>query len=83
MKKFFHSPLFRISFSMTMLVISLLLASDFLGLFPKNATNDLTQRKFIVETLAVHVAMELDSGDTAKISELLRTTVKRLSLIHI
>ena len=82
MKKFFHSPLFRISFSMTMLVISLLLASDFLGLFPKNATNDLTQRKFIVETLAVHVAMELDSGDTAKISELLRTTVKRNDIVR-
>ncbi len=81
MKKFFHSPLFRISFSMTMLVISLLLASDFLGLFPKNTTNDLTQRKFIVETLAVHVAMELDGGDTAKISELLRTTVKRNSIV--
>jgi len=81
MKKFFHSPLFRISFSMTMLVISLLLASDFLGLFPKNTGNDLTQRKFIVETLAVHVAMELDGGDSAKISELLRTTVKRNSIV--
>jgi diguanylate cyclase (GGDEF)-like protein/PAS domain S-box-containing protein len=82
MKKFFHSPLFRISFSMTMLVISLLLASDFLGLFPKNIRNDLTQRKFIVETLAVHVAMELDGGDNAKISELLRTTVKRNPMVQ-
>ena len=82
MKKFFHSPLFRISFSMTMLVISLLLASDFLGLFPKNNHNDLTQRKFIVETLAVHVAMELDGGDSAKISELLRTTVKRNRIVQ-
>lgn len=81
MIKFFQSPLFRISFSMVMLVISLLLASEFLGLFPKSNTNALTERKFIVETLAVHVAMELEQENNEKISELLRTTVTRNSIV--
>lgn len=81
MIKFFQSPLFRISFSMVMLVISLLLASEFLGLFPKSDSNQLTQRKFIVETLAVHVAMELEQENNEKISELLRTTVTRNSIV--
>lgn len=61
---------------MTMLVISILLASEFLGLFPNKDKSGLTERKFIVETLAVHVAMELD-GEQEKISEMLRTTVTR------
>jgi diguanylate cyclase (GGDEF)-like protein/PAS domain S-box-containing protein len=81
MINFLKSPLFRISFSMMMLVISLLLASDFLGLFPKHDNNALTERKFIAETLAVHVAMELEQEDAEKISELLRTTVTRNSLV--
>lgn len=81
MIKFLQSPLFRISFSMVMLVISLLLASEFLGLFPKSNTNALTERKFIVETLAVHVAMELEQENNEKISELLRTTVTRNSIV--
>ncbi len=82
MINFLKSPLFRISFSMTMLVISLLLVSDVLSLFPKNDNNALTERKFIAETLAVHVAMELEEEDAEKISELLRTTVTRNSLVE-
>ncbi len=81
MINFIKSPLFRISFSMMMLVISLLLASDFLGLFPKHDSNALTERKFIAETLAVHVAMELEQENDEKISELLRTTVTRNALV--
>ncbi|MEM7257916.1 MAG: diguanylate cyclase, partial [Pseudomonadota bacterium] len=82
MISFIKSPLFRISFSMVMLVISLLLAADFLGLFPKLDNNALTERKFIAETLAVHVAMELEQDDEEKISELLRTTVTRNALVE-
>ena len=82
MIKFFQSPLFRISFSMVMLVISLLLASEFLGLFPKSNSHGLTERKFIVETLAVHVAMELEQENNEKISELLRTTVTRNKIVN-
>ena len=67
---------------MMMLVVSLLLASDFLGLFPKYDNNALTERKFIAETLAVHVAMELEQENEEKISELLRTTVTRNSLVE-
>ncbi len=81
MIKFFQSPLFRISFSMVMLVISLLLATEFLGLFPKTNNSALTERKFIVETLAVHVAMELEQENNEKISELLRTTVTRNNIV--
>ena len=54
MIKFLRSPLFRISFSMTMLVISILLAAQFLKLFPNSDNAKLSERKFIVETLAVH-----------------------------
>ena len=82
MTNFLKSPLFRISFSMTMLVISLLLASDFLGLFPKHDSHAVNERKFIAETLAVHVAMELEQENAEKISELLRTTVTRNSLVE-
>lgn len=82
MIKFLKSPLFRISFSMVMLVISLLLASQILGLFPESNTNSLTERKFIVDTLAVHVAMELEQENNEKISELLRTTVTRNNIVN-
>lgn len=84
MIKFLRSPLFRISFSMVMLVISILLASEFLGLFPNNDNAKVSQRKFIVETLAVHVAMEMDSSDgqgNAELSELLRSTVQRNEIV--
>jgi len=84
MIKFLRSPLFRISFSMVMLVISLLLASEFLGLFPNSDNARLSERKFTVETLAVHVAMELDNSvgqGSDEISELLRSTVQRNSIV--
>ncbi len=85
MMKFLRSPLFRISFSMVMLVISILLAAEFLGLFPNNNNARYAERKFIVETLAVHVAMEMDSSsgeNSEEISELLRTTVQRNSIVQ-
>ena len=84
MIKFLRSPLFRISFSMVMIVISILLASEFLKIFPSNDKAHLSERKFTVETLAVHVAMELDnsSGEGSnEISELLRSTVQRNSIV--
>ena len=69
---------------MVMLVISLLLASEFLGLFPNSDNARLSERKFTVETLAVHVAMELDNSvgqGSDEISELLRSTVQRNSIV--
>jgi len=69
---------------MVMLVISLLLASEFLGLFPNSNNARLSERKFIVETLAVHVAMEMDNSSgqgSAEISELLRSTVQRNNIV--
>ena len=69
---------------MVMLLTSLLLASEFLGLFPDNTKAKLSERKFIVETLAVHVAMEIDDIEdkgSAVISELLRSTVQRNSIV--
>ena len=84
MIKFLRSPLFRISFSMVMLVVSLLLASEFLGLFPDSDDARRSERKFIVETLAVHVAMEMDNSNgvaSDEISELLRSTVQRNNIV--
>lgn len=66
---------------MVMLVISILLVTEVLGLFPKADNNPFTERKFIVETLAVHVAMELEEENTDKISELIRTTVTRNNIV--
>ena len=60
---------------MVMLVISLLLASEAIGLFPNTSKARLAERKFIVETLAVHVAIEMDKSSATgseEISELLR-----------
>ena len=69
---------------MVMLLISLLLASEFLGLFPDNTKSRLSERKFLVETLTVNVATQLDEindqGSTV-ISELLRTTVQRNNIV--
>ena len=67
-----------------MLVISLLLASEALGLFPNTSKARLAERKFIVETLAVHVAIEMDKSSATgseEISELLRTTVQRNKIV--
>ncbi len=69
---------------MVMLVISLLLASEFIGLFPDNENARKSERKFTVETLAVHVAMELDNSSgqgSDEISELLRSTVQRNNIV--
>jgi len=69
---------------MVMLVISLLLASEFLGFFPNSNNAHLSERKFTVETLAVHVAMELDNSSgqgSDEISELLRSTVQRNNIV--
>lgn len=69
---------------MVMLVISLLLASEFLKLFPNNTNAKISERKFIVETFAVHIAMEMDSsaGQTSpEIAELMRSTVQRNSIV--
>ena len=69
---------------MVMLVVSLLLASQFLELFPDSDNARLSERKFTVETLAVHVAMELDNSSgqgSDEISELLRSTVQRNSIV--
>ena len=69
---------------MVMLVISILLASEFLGLFPDNNNSRTAERKFVVETLAVHIAMEMENSDgngSAEISELLRNTVQRNSMV--
>ena len=67
-----------------MLVISLLLASEAIGLFPNTSKARLAERKFIVETLAVHVAIEMDKSSATgseEISELLRTTVQRNKIV--
>ena len=69
---------------MVMLVVSLLLASEFLGLFPDSDDARRSERKFIVETLAVHVAMEMDNSNgvaSDEISELLRSTVQRNNIV--
>jgi len=52
--------------------------------FPNSDNAKLSERKFIVETLAVHVAMEMDTSSgqaSAEISELIRSTVQRNNIV--
>jgi diguanylate cyclase (GGDEF)-like protein/PAS domain S-box-containing protein len=65
-----------------MLVVSLLLASEFIGLFPGKQNSGLVQRKVIAEALAVHIALEMESPDSTKRAEILRTAVSRNEIIQ-
>jgi len=75
--RFLKSPLPRISFGLVMLTVSLLLISDFLGLVPDTRTLEVDFRRHIAESLAVQVSMEIPASDSAKLVQVLDSTVAR------
>ncbi len=75
--RFFKSPLARISFGLVMLTVSLLLISDFLGLMPDSRGSEIAYRQHIAESAAVQVSMEIGERDSAKLQQILNSTVER------
>ncbi len=80
--KFLSSPLTRISFGLAMLTISLLLVCDMLGLYPDLRQAELEQRKFIAESVALQVSLELDDTDRIKLQQILRSVLQNGDRLH-
>ena len=77
MLKFFKSPLVRISFGLMMLTVSMLLASDMLGMVPDTRRAELKSRKVIAESLAVQLSTGIAENELYGIDETLRSVVER------
>lgn len=76
-KRFFTSPLSRISFGLVMLTVSLLLVSDLLGLWPDQRQAELEYRKFIAESFAVQASLEINERDSSKLKSAMESVVSR------
>ncbi|WP_203300900.1 EAL domain-containing protein [Marinobacter sediminum] len=81
MKKFFLSPLIRISFSLTLLTVSMLLISDLLGLIPDTRHAELQSRKFAAESLAVQLSNEITRKQLEGVDHILQSIVARNEFI--
>ena len=77
MGKILRSPLARISFGLTMLTVTLVLASDLLGLIPDTRTAALEARKTTAESLAVMLTSAIAEGQTARVQDTLGSVVER------
>lgn len=81
MKKFFLSPLVRVSFSLMLLTVSLLLIADLLGLIPDTRHAELQSRKFMAESLAVQLSNEITHKRLQSIDQILQSVVERNDMI--
>ncbi|WP_323752362.1 EAL domain-containing protein [Marinobacter sp.] len=81
MKKFFLSPLVRVSFSLTLLTVSMLLIADLLGLIPDTRHAELQSRKFMAESLAVQLSNEITHKRLQSIEQILQSVVERNEII--
>ena len=77
MLKHLLSPVVRISFGVTMLTISLLLVSDFLGLAPNSKRVELEHRTWATESLAVQVSIALTKQNIQYTQSLIDAVVER------
>ncbi|MCP4408805.1 MAG: EAL domain-containing protein [Gammaproteobacteria bacterium] len=77
MLKFVKSPLVRISFGLVMLTLSILLASDMLGLVPDTRRAELESRKIIAESLAVQLSTVISDSTLHGVEETMRSMVER------
>jgi len=75
--KFITSPITRLSFSIVMLTVSLLLVADLLGLTPDANESELQTRKIIVESLAVQLSGNIINDQFDNIDNTLRSVVAR------
>lgn len=71
------SPVFRITFSLVLLTISLLMLAQALGLVPDRTEAIKASRKNLTEVLAVQFAAAAQRGEFGVIKETLRTIVAR------
>lgn len=71
------SPLVRISFGLTMLTVSLLLISEFIGLVPNNEKAELDHRKWVTESLAVQLSTAVYNKREFSIQETLDSVVEK------
>lgn len=77
MKKYLKSPLVRISLGLVMVTVSVLLASELLGLVPDTRRVELGSRKVIAESLAVQLSAVIADGELLGVDETLRSVVDR------
>ncbi len=77
MWRFLKSPLVRISFSLVMLTVAILLIADLLGLVPDTKNEELQSRKVIAESLAVQLSIEIADRQLHSVEEILRSVVER------
>ncbi len=70
-------PATRLSLGLMMLTISILFASDMLGLMPNSASTRLEARKKLCETLAVQFSSAANSGALTSINETIKAVVAR------
>ena len=75
--KFITSPITRLSFSIVMLTVSLLLVADLLGLTPDANESEMQTRKVIVESLAVQLSGNITNDQFDNIENTLRSVVAR------
>lgn len=81
MRRFFLSPLIRMSFSLTLLTVSLLLISDLLGLMPDTRHAELQSRKLVAESLAVQLSNEITGKRLQSVDQILQSMVERNQII--
>lgn len=77
MRKFFRSPLTRISFGLVMLTVAMLFTSEFLGLLPDTKSAELQSRRVIIESLAVQLSTDLTDQQLHGVKDALRSVVER------
>ncbi len=70
-------PATRLSLGLMLLTISILFASDMLGLMPNSASTRLEARKKLCETLAVQFSSAVNSGALTSINETMKAVVAR------
>jgi diguanylate cyclase (GGDEF)-like protein/PAS domain S-box-containing protein len=77
MKKFFLSPLVRMSLGLTMLTLSMLFVADILGLIPSTRYAELQSRKAISESLAIQLSAEITLKRLNNMNQILNSIVER------
>lgn len=80
--RFFSSPLTRLSFGLVMLTISVMFASEFMGLVPDVKNSELKTRKVIAEMLAVQLSMEVRNNKKETLQNMLESVLERNSQVR-
>lgn len=74
-------PTFRISFSLALLTVSVLLMGDLFGLIPNPDKLELNNRKVLAESLAIQLSHAASAADLDQIEATMRSMVERNDLI--